>query len=99
VLDQCASCHQAIDVAEASMFSHVLGGATCRVCETQVRGGRRLPPEARDTLRGWLEGADVVPPDGASCRAHVRLLREFVQHHVSEGVELRAFGTWEAGFA
>ena len=98
-LDQCASCHQPIDVAEAAMFSHVLGGATCRTCETQVRGGRRLPPEARDTLRAWLTGADVVAPDGASCRAHVRLLREFVQHHVAEGVELRAFVTWEAGFA
>lgn len=97
-IDRCASCHVSLDDAEAAMFSHALGGATCRTCETQVRGGRRLPPEARDTLRAWLAGSDGVAPDAASCRAHVRLLREFVQHHVSEGVELRAFATWEAGF-
>lgn len=98
VLDQCSVCHQPIAPEASSVFSHVLGGATCAACEGQARAGRRLPPEARAALRAWMIGGTVKLPDAASQRAHARLLREFVEHHVAEGVDLRAFRTWAAGF-
>jgi hypothetical protein len=57
-----------------------------------------LPPQARDVLRAWLSGDGRPRPDAASARAHARLLGEFVQHHVAEGVELRAFAAWTVRF-
>jgi len=97
-VDVCSACHQAIATSHAAMFSHAMGGATCPSCEGQARAARRLPVEARDALRGFVAGDEVALPDPASQRAHVRLLHEFVQHHVSEGVELRAFRSWAARF-
>jgi hypothetical protein len=35
--------------------------------------------------------------DRKSARAHQRLLREFLAHHVTDGRPLRAFADWEAG--
>ena len=98
-LTGCSSCQQPIAAGHAAMFSHVLGGVTCGVCEGQVRGGRRLPVDARLTLLAWIANEAVDLPSGASQRAHARLLREFVQHHVAEGVDLKAFPVWEARFA
>ncbi|MCC6319171.1 MAG: DNA repair protein RecO [Gemmatimonadaceae bacterium] len=98
-VDQCARCHQAIDPEAAALFSHAVGGAACATCATQVRLGRQLPGDARRALRQWLVGGEVALGSDASRRAHVRLLREFVMHHVAEGAELRAFRAWEARFA
>ena len=97
-LDACALCHQAIPAAHEALFSHVAGGVTCTACEAQVRGGRRLPASARAQLIAWVAGQPGEPPDDASQRAHVRLLREFLQYHVAEGAELRAFAAWSSRF-
>ncbi|MGQ0648029.1 MAG: DNA repair protein RecO [Gemmatimonadaceae bacterium] len=97
-IDDCSNCHQVLSPDHPALFSHSMGGVTCATCETQVRGGRRLPVEARGALRAWINGLRVDLPDLPAQRAHTRLLREFVHHHVSEGVALRAFGTWAARF-
>lgn len=97
-IDDCAVCHQPIPPEKAAVFSHALGGVVCATCEGQARAARRLPPEARDALRAFVHGTPAAMPDAASQKAHVRLLREFVLHHVSDGVELRALRTWESRF-
>ncbi|MDA1081266.1 MAG: DNA repair protein RecO [Gemmatimonadetes bacterium] len=91
-LDQCAVCHGAL--AGEVMFHHRAGGALCESCARQARGGRRLPAEARATLGSWIAGSDI-DVDSASVRAHMRLLREFLEEHLSDGRPLRAFAAWE----
>lgn len=95
-VDTCAACHRAIEPGDEVVFAHRLGGAVCRGCEGQARGSRRLPPSARDEIRAWLMGHPSTTSDGPTLRAHARLLREFVEHHVSEGTELRAYTAWAA---
>ncbi|MGZ8468982.1 MAG: DNA repair protein RecO [Gemmatirosa sp.] len=98
-LDDCASCHDPIDPTRPARFSHPAGGALCGRCGRMAGVGRVLPAEARDALRAWL-GADdersaAIAVDGASARAHQRLLREFMREHLSDGRPLRAFESWE----
>jgi DNA repair protein RecO (recombination protein O) len=99
-LDDCASCHDPIAAERPARFSHPAGGALCDRCGRIAGVGRVLPADARAALRGWLapEGADVASPalDGASARAHQRLLREFLREHLSDGRPLRAFESWES---
>ncbi len=97
-LDRCASCHRVLDRGDDALFSHRTGGAVCRDCEGVARGGRRLPAAARSAILGWLAGAESPMPDAGTLRSHARLLREFVEHHVSEGTELRAYTAWAARF-
>jgi DNA repair protein RecO (recombination protein O) len=107
-LEACASCHDTVaDDAGAVPFSHAAGGVICPRCASKVARGRFLPPEARTALRLWLQGTETPPgaggggalflPDEATRRAHLRLLREFLERHLSEGRELRAFESWERG--
>jgi DNA repair protein RecO (recombination protein O) len=77
------------------MFSHRAGGALCARCGRLAPAGRKLPPEARDTLRRFLIGEQGLPLDDASGRAHQRLLREFLAEHLMDGRPLRALELWE----
>lgn len=94
-LDLCAECRVALDASETVMFSHRAGGALCSRCGRLAPAGRRLPPEARDTLRQLLDGTPDAPLDDASVRAHQRLLREFLGEHLTDGRPLRALELWE----
>ena len=76
-------------------FHHRVGGALCDTCARQTRGGRRLPAEARAALHAWLAGDDVHA-DMPAARAHMRLLREFLEEHLGDGRPLRALVAWEA---
>ncbi len=96
-LAECAECHAALDEEATAVFSHGAGGVLCARCARLVSGGRRMPPEARMALRIWTSGGDAEPLAGASARAHQRLLREFLLHHVVDGRPLRAFELWEQG--
>lgn len=89
---ECALCHAELN-GDAT-FNHRAGGALCARCARQAHGGRRLPDEARRALRGWLAG-DAVAVDAAAARAHLRLLREFLEEHLGDGRPLRAFLAWE----
>lgn len=95
-LDECVSCHAAIDPAAPVTFHHRAGGALCGNCARQAPGARTLPPVARDAIRAWL-GRQVPPPlDDPSLRAHQRLLREFLEEHLTDGGRpLRAMLAWE----
>ena len=94
-VDVCADCHAPLDPISTVMFSHRAGGALCSRCGRLAPAGRTLPPEARNTLRGFLAGAHAAPLDDASARAHQRLLREFLAEHLTDGRPLRALELWE----
>ena len=96
-LTECAECHASIDDAGDATFSHPAGGVLCARCAAFAPGGRRMPADARRVLRAWTTGAPDVPLDPPAARAHQRLLREFLQHHVVDGRSLRAFELWERG--
>lgn len=94
-LDRCASCHAQLGDVEAVRFSHPAGGGLCERCAPLVRGTRTLPADAIAVLRHWIAGQPgALDGDGAR-RAHQRLLREFLQEHLTDGRPLRAFDVWE----
>jgi len=95
-LDHCALCHAALAADAAVSFHHRAGGALCAACASQSRGARTLPPPARDAMRSWL-GRQATPSlDEPSLRAHQRLLREFLEEHLTDGGRaLRALVAWE----
>lgn len=94
-LDLCADCHTSLGRAETVMFSHRAGGALCVRCGRLAPTGRKLPAEARDMLRDFIEGRHPPMLDDASARAHQRLLREFLAEHLTDGRPLRAMELWE----
>ena len=95
-IEECCSCHVRVPSALAARFSHAGGGVVCEGCARLVRGDRTLPSEARALLRGWLAGASGAALGEGDGRAHVRLLREFLQQHLTEGGRpLRAYEIWE----
>lgn len=96
VLDHCAECQAEIPEATDATFSHNAGGALCVLCARRAPGARRLPSDARMAIMTWLAGGErALSP--LELRAHQRLLREFLQHHLTDSRELRAYQVWEQG--
>jgi DNA repair protein RecO (recombination protein O) len=92
----CAGCHEAVALDQPAAFSHAAGGTLCNACARTAGLRRLLPPTARSALDGWLSGSTAAASvDEASCRAHQRLLREFLREHLTDGRPLRAFEAWE----
>lgn len=96
-LAECADCHAPLDDHAAATFSHAAGGLLCARCSRLSPGGRRMPLPARRALAAWANGGDADPLEPTDARAHQRLLREFLLHHVVDGRPLRAFAVWEQG--
>jgi DNA repair protein RecO (recombination protein O) len=94
-LDLCADCHAPLAGEDTVMFSHRAGGALCLRCGRLAPTGRKLPPDARNALRAFIEGRHSPALDDASSRAHQRLLREFLAEHLADGRPLRAMELWE----
>lgn len=94
-LDMCANCHTELAKDARTPFSHVAGGALCDRCARLVPGARSIPPEARAALAEWLSGSLVQLGSAGEGRAHQRLLREFLDQHLSEGKKLVAYAMWE----
>ncbi len=97
VLDRCCSCHELLGDEATATFSHVAGGCACRSCSAHLPRGRALPAEARAALLAWTRGGEFPVEDPAMRRAHLRLLREFLEQHLNDGRPLRAVETWERG--
>lgn len=97
-IESCARCHAILEVDADAWFSAAAGGAVCDPCHASARAGRLLPAAARRTLADWLAGVDTPVPAALELRAHVRLLREFVQRHLTDDAELRAFAAWAERF-
>jgi DNA repair protein RecO (recombination protein O) len=96
-LDECAECGRALADAEAALFTHSAGGVLCQRCASLSAGGRRLPASARTAIAAWMQGRQEAQLTEGDARAHQRLLREFLCHHLHDGRSLRAFDVWESG--
>lgn len=94
-VDRCCSCGAPVPGEAPVSFSHQGGGVVCDRCIAGVPAGRSLPPDARAALGAWLRGREAGLQGDGDRRAHLRLLREFVQHHLADGRELRAMEAWE----
>ncbi|CAN5702406.1 hypothetical protein BH23GEM1_BH23GEM1_08690 [soil metagenome] len=95
-LDVCANCHTPLPGDARTPFSHIAGGALCERCARMVSGARRVPPEARAALSAWLGGATAQISCSAEASAHQRLLRAFLDQHLTEGKKLVAYAMWES---
>jgi DNA repair protein RecO (recombination protein O) len=95
-LDRCCSCGSDLPLDQAAPFSHHGGGVVCERCRRSVSVGRELPAEARGAVSAWLAGDRAVSLSDLEKRAHLRLLREFLHHHMGDGRALRALDGWEA---
>lgn len=95
VLRECAACHESVATDEPAPFSHQAGGVLCPRCAARAPGGRPLPPAARATIADWIAGRSHPAASHVEVAAHQRLLRLFVQAHLSEGRTLPAFEVWE----
>lgn len=93
-VEACADCHASLGPEEAALFSHPVGGVLCQRCGRIARG-RVLPPTARRALAAWLGGGRSRISGEGEGRAHQRLLREFLEEHLTDGRPLRAYQAWE----
>lgn len=93
-VDACGDCHAAVAPDEPVLFSHPAGGVLCQRCGRIARG-RVLPPAPRLALSAWLRGESASLASEAEARAHQRLLREFLEEHLTDGRPLRAYAAWE----
>lgn len=96
-IDVCGSCHSPLERTARVAFSHSAGGALCQRCAALVPAARIVPPEARDSLRAWVDFESAPALSPSEGKAHQRLLREFVHEHLSTDRELRAYRVWEHG--
>lgn len=94
-VERCGDCHAAFAPDEPVLFSHPAGGALCQRCG-RISRGRILPPAARAALRGWMQGERLAGLGEGEGRAHQRLLREFLEEHLTDGRPLRAYSAWES---
>lgn len=95
-MNRCCSCSAELPPDRAAPFSHHGGGVVCGHCVRSVPVGRELPADARAAMSAWLEDEQVPPLSELARRAHLRLLREFLHHHMGDGRALRALDGWEA---
>lgn len=93
---ECAECGTALDEKGSALFTHSAGGVLCKRCARLSPGGRKLPAPARDAIAGWMAGRHIALTE-SDARAHQRLLHEFLDYHLHDGRELRAFDMWECG--
>lgn len=93
----CGACHSPVSADADLPFSVAAGGVLCAECSAGYGGGRVLPAAARACIEMWSNAGRVSTLDERDARAHQRLLRRFLQQHVSDGRALRAFDAWEKG--
>lgn len=93
----CGVCHTPVDSHADRPFSVAAGGVLCSSCAAFHPGGRILPSDARSAIDRWSNAGRVGALSPRDARAHQRLLREFLQQHLSDGRALRAFDAWENG--
>jgi len=97
-LVDCAVCHTEVALHGSASFSHAAGGVICASCSSHAAGARRLPETARFAIQSWITGDDDARTlEEAEGRAHQRLLREFLGHHVTDTRTMKAWVAWEQG--
>jgi len=88
LLDSCVQCGEPIGPEEMGRFDFAAGGIRCAACGGET-AGPRVGPGARVQLTHLLAGQ--LPPELNRPRSHLRLLSDFITHHLSGGRPLDAF--------
>ncbi|HUO52807.1 MAG TPA: DNA repair protein RecO [Gemmatimonadaceae bacterium] len=97
-LAACAACDAPLDPARDHPFHAPLGGLLCASCAAKHPGARKLPAAERARLAAWTAGELAgAPLEPRTTSAHQRLLRTFIEYHLSDRRPLRAFEAWEHG--
>lgn len=86
-LETCARCEAALGEQETGRFVHAAGGILCETCGA-TSAGPRVGPGARTQLRALAAGDDVAL---GRPRAHLRLLEDFLIHHLHLTTPLQTF--------
>lgn len=89
-LDRCVGCGRDLASASEVRFDFTAGGLACGPC---AGGGARLEPHEWEELRGLLDGR---LPEGEPGPGQSRLLRDFIRHHLAEGLSLRSLDFLDA---
>ena len=87
VVPACVSCSVPLKRGEMGRFDFPSGGVRCERCSGGFRGPR-VGPVARAQLEALLRGE--IDSSITHRRAHLRLLGNFVVHHLSEARGLRS---------
>lgn len=88
LIDSCVHCGEPIGDDEMGRFDFAAGGMRCASCGGET-AGPRVGPGARIQLTHLLNGE--LPPQLNRPRSHLRLLSDFITHHISGGRPLDAF--------
>ncbi len=88
MLDPCVRCGRPLGPDEMGRFDLDSGGVLCSDCGAG-RAGPRIGPGGRRQLGALLEGE--IPEDLRRLRGHLRLLADFIVHHLAGGRPLDAF--------
>lgn len=88
-LGVCVACGEELDAAAVGRLDYAEGGVRCPRCAGTVSEAPRLGPNAREQLGAFLLGE---PVDGLNrVRQHLRVLRNYVHHHISGSRPLPSF--------
>jgi len=87
-LDDCVRCSLSLEGCGIGRFDYTAGGICCSDCGVDVTGPR-IGPLAREQLAALLHGVELENIDRS--RAHLRLLHDFSQYHLSGSKPLRSF--------
>lgn len=88
-LGVCVECADELDDTAVGRMDYAAGGVRCPRCAGSASGAPRIGPRAREQLRTLLLGE---PVDGLErVGSHLKVLRNYVHHHVSGSRPLPSF--------
>lgn len=85
----CVECGAELDDEEVARLDYAAGGVRCPRCAGTVPDAPRVGPRARKQLGALLQGELVNGLDRPG--AHLRVLRNYVHHHISGSRPLPSF--------
>ena len=88
-LTVCVECGEELGHAEVGRLDYAAGGMRCPPCAGGNSGAPRIGPRAREQLGAFLQGKPVNGLDRPA--THVKVLRNYVNHHISGSRPLPSF--------
>lgn len=85
----CVGCGDGLEDAAVGRLDHAAGGVRCPRCAGPASEAPRIGPRAREQLRTLLLGEPVDGLDRVT--QHLRVLRNYVHHHISGSRPLPSF--------
>jgi DNA repair protein RecO (recombination protein O) len=94
-LETCVLDDREVPPGAALPFSVREGGALCETC-ARTHAVRRLPTADRSVLVNLLHGTGAPSPlEARHEAAHRRLVAQFIQYQLADGVDLPALDVWQ----